>query len=116
MEKFVNKVILDKVDEIVSDIKKSKKYQDYLFLREKLKNNTRVTNLILEIKDIQKSIVKKESLKEDIKNLELLLEEKNTLLNQIPLYSDFIQVQSDLNLEFQLLKQELDNYFDNILN
>ena len=116
MEKFVNKDIFDKVDEIVSEIKKSKKYQDYLFLREKLKTNTRVTNLILEIKDIQKTIVNKEVLKEDVKDLELLLEEKNTLLNQIPLYVDFIQIQSDLNLEYQLLKQELDNYFDNILN
>ena len=37
MVKLVNKEILSKVDEVVIEIKKSKKYQDYLFLKDKLK-------------------------------------------------------------------------------
>ena len=116
MVNFVNKEILDKVDEIVTNIKNGKKYQDYLFLKDKLNNNEKVTILISDIKKIQKEIVKKEVLKQDIKELEEELNKKISLLNQIPLYSEFIEVQEDLNNTYQLLKQELDNYFTNLLN
>lgn len=116
MEKSVNNEILNKVDEIVSEIKMSKNYQDYLFLKDKLKNNEKATNLISDIKKLQKEIVKKESLRQDITDTDKQLEEKINLLNQIPLYVEFIEKQEELNLTYQLLKQELDDYFNNLLN
>lgn len=116
MENFVNKEILEKVDEVIIKIKKSKKYRDYQFLKKKLENNDRVQALISDIKQLQKEIVKEESLQQDTMNLEGALNEKLELLNRIPLYVEFIETQGELNTMYQLLKQELDDYFYSVLN
>ena len=116
MEKFVNSIILDKVDNLVDFIKSSNEYKDYMFLKDKLSKNEKVSNYINKIKSLQKEIVKKEVNNEDISILE---EEVNNILdelNKIPLYSEFVDKQMELNEIYQNIKNSFDNYFYDLLN
>lgn len=116
MENFMNDNILKQVDNIVDIIQNSKEYQDYLFLSNKLKQNKKANTLIKEIKRIQKEIVRKEVLKEDTKELEEELTNLVSTLNQIPLYVEFIEIQKELNENYQMIKERLDDYFYAVLN
>lgn len=116
MEKYVNNNILEKVDDIVTTIKESKEYQDYMFLSNKLAKNDKCNNLIKEIKFMQKEIVKKESLGEDSSEMEVKFANLVTQLNAIPLYNEFISKQQELNYIYQTIKEELDNYFNDLFD
>jgi len=116
MEKYVNNLILDKVDNLIDFIKDSQEYKDYVFLSEKLSNNKKVNDYIKRIKFLQKEIVKKELNHDDISSLE---EEINLLLdklNKVPLYVEFTSKQEELNEIFQLVKNTLNQYFYDIFN
>ncbi len=112
----MNNKILNEVESIVSFIKESDTYKDYIFLKEKLSNNEKAMSLINEIKTIQKQLVKKEVNNEDIKDLDNLIKEKEEELNKIPLYIEYINKQEQLNDLYQDIKQRLDDYFYNQLN
>jgi len=112
----MNNKILNEVENIVSFIKESDTYKDYIFLKEKLSNNETAMSLINEIKTIQKQLVKKEVNNEDIKDLDNLIKEKEEELNRIPLYIEYINKQEQLNDLYQDIKQRLDDYFYNQLN
>jgi len=116
MEKFVNNIILEKVDSIIEEIKTSDVYIDYQFLNDKLSKNQNVTDIVEHVKSLQKQIVKKELLKESTTELEneisLLLDK----LNNIPLYVEFVEKQKELNDIYQSIKERLDEYFYGILN
>ena len=116
MESFVNNKILEKVDDIVSTIKDSKEYQDYQFLFSKLSQNEKVNDLIKEVKDLQKRIVKKEVLQESTIDLEKQVNSLLEQLNQIPLYVEFIQKQEELDQIYQNIKDKLEQYFYMVLN
>lgn len=103
--------LLNKVDEIVNTILDSKEYKDYLFLKEKMENNEIVMNLISGIKSIEKEIVKRESIKENISDLEVEFNKKMDELNGIPLYIDFISKQEEINSTYKIIKDRLDEYF-----
>ena len=116
MEKFVNNIILEKIDDIIDLIKESKEYQDYHFLFDKLDKNEQANLLIKEVKELQKQIVKKEVLKDSTFELENKLNYLLEQLNKIPLYVEFVEKQEKLNEKYQSVKQKLDNYFYDILN
>ena len=112
----MNKEILNNVDDIIDTIKSSEDYKDYIYLKEKLSKHDKANTLIKEIKKTQKELVKKESNKEDIKDLEDKINNNLKELNKIPLYVDFINKQESLNELYQVIKTRLDDYFYNKLN
>lgn len=116
MEKSVNNVILEKIDDIVELIRDSKEYQDYQFLFHKLTQNDQVNALIKEVKNIQKQIVKKEVSKDSTVELEDKLNFLLEQLKKIPLYVEFIEKQEELDKIYQEIKEKLDQYFYNVLN
>jgi len=116
MEKFVNSLVLEKVDNLVDYIKNSQEYKDYLFLSEKLSNNEKVSVMINKIKKLQKEIVKREVNNEDIKDLDQEINILLDKLNRIPLYVEFTNKQMELNEIYQTIKSRLDEYFYRILN
>lgn len=115
MEKFVNREILDKLDNIIKDIKESKTYQEYQFLFSKLSKNEKANTLIKNVKDIQKEIVKKEVAKESISELEKEINSILEELNRIPLYVEYISKQEELDIIYQNLKSRIDGYFYDLL-
>ena len=71
--------ILNKIDEIISLIEKSDDYQKYLLLKEKMKTNKELNQLINEVRLLQKDVVHHLNKKE-------LLDKKMEELNNYPLY------------------------------
>ena len=112
----MNNEILEKVDEIITFIKETSEYKDYLLLKEKLDSNDKVKSLVSEVKKTQQELVKAEAYKQDIKELE---EKYNNLLielNRIPLYKDYSDSVSKLNEMYSSIKERLDSYFYSKLN
>ena len=116
MEKSVNNLILEKIDDIVDMIQDSKEYHDYQILYQKLKKNQKVNDFIVKVKDIQKTIVQRQVRKEPVENLESELNSCLKQLERIPLYTEFVEKQQELNEVYQTVKEELDRYFYNTLN
>lgn len=107
---------LDIIDQILEVIKNSEEYQKYIEVSNKMQNNKKVMALIKEIKDLQKSIVKKEYHKEDISLLEKDIDEKIKQLEEIPIYLEYTYLQEDLNDSISLIKNRIENYIDKIIN
>ena len=112
----MNNEILKEVDNIVSFIKESDDYKEYLFLKDKLSKNKKALSLINDIKTLQKEIVKKEIKKENILRLEEEINKKILELNKIPLYVDYIRIQEKLDELFQYIKEKLNDYFEERIN
>jgi len=104
-----DKVILDKVDEIIEVIKTSPNYQKYLLLQEKMNSNQDLINLINEVKDLQKMIV-------NGKDRETLLKEKMDLLENNPLYREYNNTICEINNMFAIVENTLNNYFNKKFN
>ena len=104
-----DKVILDKVDEIITVIKTSPNYQKYLLLQEKMNSNQELISLINEVKVLQKMIV-------NGKDKEIELKEKMALLENNPLYREYSNNLTDINNEFAIVENTLNNYFDKKFN
>ena len=107
----MNKEILNEVDKIIEYIKDTADYKDYLYLKEKLSNNEKANNLIKEIKNLQKDIVKLELEKKDITELDNKIQSNLQELNKMPLYVEYTQKQEVLNDMYQIIKSRLDEYF-----
>lgn len=104
-----DKVILEKVDEIIEVIKTSSNYQKYLLLQEKMNSNQELISLIDEVKSLQKMIV-------NGKDKENELNEKMFLLENNPLYREYNNIVNDINNEFAIVENTLNNYFDKKFN
>ena len=112
----MNNEILDKVDEIITYIKDTKEYKDYILLKEKLESNDKVKSLIREVKSLQQNLVKAEAYRKDSKKLESNYNQKLSELDKIPLYTDYKNSVEKLNEMYQTIKNRLDDYFNDKLN
>lgn len=112
----MNNEILDKVDEIITYIKDTDEYKDYVLLKGKLESNDKVKSLIKEVKSLQQNLVKAEAYRKDSKELESNYNQKLSELDKIPLYTDYKNSVEKLNEMYQTIKNRLDDYFYNKLN
>lgn len=112
MENFV--YIKDKFDEIIKVIENSYNYQRYLELKKEMLDNDKVNKMILEIKTIQKELVKKEYYKKDFRFEEQEINKRLEILENIPLYVEFSKYQRLVNDELVLIKDKINDYIDNI--
>ena len=116
MVKQMNDNILKEIDNIVSFIKDSSEYKEYLLLKEKSEKNEKVKALISEIKTFQKEAVKRKINNLDFDELDQKINNNLDELNKIPLYVEFINIQEELNDMYQGIKNRLDEYFYDKLN
>lgn len=105
----LNKEITKKIDEIISDIETSSTYQEYLSLKEKIKNDKELMELINKVRIMQKDVLHHKDTKE---NLEKLVNE----LNNNPLYREYNNVVYEINNTYGIIESSLNNYFDDIIN
>ena len=112
----MNNEVLEKVDEIITYIKETDEYKDYILLKDKLESNDKVKSLIKEVKSLQQNLVKAEAYRKDSKELESNYNQKLSELDKIPLYNDYKNSVDKLNEMYQTIKNRLDDYFHNKLN
>ena len=112
MAKFVNEEILKKVDELIAEIKRSRDFQNYKYLTEKLEKNSTIKTKVQEIKQLQKELTKREYYHQDTSEQVQKWNKEVETLQQIPLYQDWITTQEKLNQYCQEIKSQLESCID----
>lgn len=105
----MNKEIENKIDEIINEIESSPDYKKYLSLKEQIKNNKELMELINKVRVMQKDVLHKKKTKEDLENI---VDE----LNNHPLYREYNNTLYEINNTYGIIESSLNNYFDNIVN
>ena len=105
--------ILEKVEEIVKFIKTSDIYKNYLKSKELLSLDKELINLIEDIKKYQKEIVKNINKKEE---LELKIKENLDILNENPIYLEYLNYQEELNNILTIFENKINKYFEDVFN
>ncbi len=105
--------ILKKVDEIVEYIKNSEEYQNYLKASEILSHETKLLEAIEDIKKYQQAIVKDNTRK---KELEKKIQEKENILNNSIVYTEFLNYQNEVNNMLVIFENKLNKYFEDMFN
>ncbi len=106
MVKLLNKA----VEEVISVIQKSDDYQKCLELKEKMKQNKELMQLIENIKEAQKRYIKNGS--QDKKEIQVL-EEK---LSNYPIYVLYQQHLEKINSMISYVQDDLNEFFTQLLN
>lgn len=105
----MNNKILEKIDEIISEIENSQEYKKYLMLKEKISTNKELMTLINRVRVLQKDYVHHLSSKEEI-------DELTKKLNNDPLYREFSNTLDEINNTYAIIETSLNNYFKSKLN
>ena len=108
MVKQLNRALNDVVDYI----KDSNEYKTCLDLKKRMSDNEEVNALVRQVKLLQQKYIKSNYNKEIKKELD----EINKRLNDIPIYVIYKQNLEKVNNMINTVKDELNNYFDDLLN
>ncbi len=98
------------LEELISYIQSTKEYQDCILIQKKMNLNEEVKSLIEEIKKLQKKYIRSEydkSVKEELDSLEKRLEE-------IPIYSVYLEKLEKVNEMISYVEERLNTYFTNL--
>ena len=99
------------LDEVVECIKESKEYKKCIELKEKMKSNDEINSLVKEIKLKQKKYIKSGD-----SNILNELNELEERLNCLPIYHVYTENLEKVNEYINYVKDELNDYFDRLLN
>ncbi|MBQ9018955.1 MAG: YlbF family regulator [Bacilli bacterium] len=99
------------LDEVVNVIKNSKEYKMCISLKQQMDSNSEISSLVKEIKLKQKKYIR-----ENNSNILSELKEKEEKLNSIPIYHIYLENLEKVNYMINYVKEELNDYFDNLLN
>lgn len=102
----------NEVDDLVNYIKNTDDYKKCIELKEKMKGNKELTELINEIKSLQKKYIRS-NYDSDIKSV---LDKKNSELLEIPIYVIYNEHLDRVNYMIDYVKNSLNDYFDKLLN
>lgn len=116
MVRLLPKDLETSFSKIVCFLNTHPKYLEYLELSKKISNHKDIVSTIEEIKKVQKELVHLEYYKNNSfdkeKEYNLLLEK----LDSYPLYRSYKNVQSEVNLMFQYVKNEIEFYFSDLIS
>ncbi len=113
MVRLLNKEINEKVTEIVDFIKNSSSFKNYLKSKNLLEKNEELKELINKIKKYQKEIVNDKS-KE--KELDLKIQNCLDILNEDPLYLEYLRYLEEVNNYLNIFENKLNKYFFDLFN
>ncbi len=99
------------LNEVVDCIKNSKEYKKCIELKEKMNSNDEINSLVKEIKIKQKKYIRSND-----SNILSELKELENKLNSIPIYHIYLDNLEEVNNMINYVKDELNDYFDNLLN
>ena len=106
----MNNEIKHEIDLLIESIKTSDIYNNYLILLNKVYENKDINNLVKEIRNIEKELVKKPSIA-----LEDKLKVKESELNNIPLYLDYKDSIDELNNMLLIIKNKMDKFVSELV-
>ena len=95
------------LEEVVAAIKNSKEYQNCVRIKKQMNDNPLICEKINKIKKLQKEVVKSGYDKDKKKELDLLVEE----LESIPIYVVYTQNLEIVNQKIDYVRDSLNDYF-----
>jgi len=109
----LTKEIEGKITEIITYIKETNSYKNYIKAKELLNSNQELLTLIEDIKKYQKEIVKNPNKKEE---LESKINQNLSVLNNDPLYLEYTNYQDEVNNMLTIFENKLNKYFYDVFN
>ncbi len=106
MVKLLNK----KLEEVITVIKESEDYQECIKLKEKMKKNAELMQLIDTLKTLQKEYVKNGYQDKE------KLEEVENKLYEIPIYVTYMERLEKVNQMISYVEDDLNDYFYQLFN
>ena len=106
MVKLLNK----KLEEVITVIKESEDYQECIKLKEKMKKNAELMQLIDTLKTLQKEYVKNGYQDKE------KLEEVENKLYEIPIYATYMERLEKVNQMISYVEDDLNDYFYQLFN
>ena len=100
------------LDKLIDYIKNTKDYKLCIKLKQQMDENEDIKKLINDVKNLQKKYIKSnydDSIKKE-------LDVKNEELSSIPIYVTYNQTLEKVNSMIEYVKDNLNDYFDNLLN
>lgn len=112
MESYLNKESNIDLLEIINFIKESDDYKKCVFLKEKIKKDSDLISLIEDVKVLQKKYIRS-NYKSDVKEI---LDKKIKDLNSNSLFISYNYYLERVNLNIDIIKSELNDYFGKLVN
>lgn len=112
----MNEKVAKKTKALINSVKQDPTYIRYLDLQDQLKEHHEINNLIIEIKNLQKQATKDEHIGICIEETEQLINNKTTKLNNIPLYIEYSNALEQVNDNFNLVNDKINNYIEEQVN
>lgn len=106
----MNNQVIYEIDALMSTIKSSDIYKEYVDLLDKVNNSNEIKELTNEIRKINKQLVLTPSIE-----LEKRLKIKEKELNQIPLYLEYKYKLEELNNMLTIIKNKVEVFMKDIL-
>ena len=106
----MNNEVINEIDALVSTIKSSDIYKEYIDLFNKVSNSNEIKQLTSDIRKINKQLVLTPSIK-----LEEKLKSKEKELNEIPLYLEYKYKLEELNNMLTIIKNKVEVFMKDIL-
>ncbi len=102
--------IENKINDLFNEIEASKLYEDYVNVKNQLKNNSEITNLINDIKRLQKIATNNKDEK-----VELEIKMLYNKLHKYPIYQSYLDIKEKIEEKLFGIKEILEKYFIDIL-
>ena len=99
------------LDEVIKCIKDSPEYNKCKELKNKMKNNNEITELVKKTKKLQKDLIKTND-----NNIKEELDKCNNRLNEIPIYYIYNENLKLVNEKIEYVKDRLNDYFYKLFN
>ena len=102
---------MEELNKIIDYITNTESYQNIIKLREQMKNNKELNDLIEDIKSLQKKYIKNnnDSIKEE-------LDKKTKKLEEYPIYNIYNKNLEEVNQMIDYVNDELNDYFEKVIN
>lgn len=102
--------IEEKIDELFDELKNKDIYVNYVRVKEELKNNKEINEIINQIKRLQKICTNNHDpkLEDEIKKL-------YDVLNSYPIYNSYLNLKDEIDEELMIIKCQFETYFKSIL-
>ncbi len=106
-------MIENKIEDLFKTIETSHEYQDYLNIGTVLEKDEEINKLINEIKALQKKSVRLEyNHDEDYKEVDKEIEEKVAILNDKPIYQEYLRRMNEFNDLLSASSSNIEKYIN----
>ncbi|MCI6265721.1 MAG: YlbF family regulator [Erysipelotrichaceae bacterium] len=106
-------MIENKIDELFQTINNSKEYQAYLNIGEILEKDEEINRMVSEIKKLQQKSVRLEEKGDNTyKEIDKVIDEKVKLLNEKPIYQEYLRRMNELNDILAMSSSNIEKYIN----